>query len=178
MFFDLDQELVACGLGRSRWTPGTCITPYPSGAIAPSTAARSRGFGSEARDRHNSISAISQEDPRLYASAGPASAGSIATVARDVHIHDRRLAPEMALFCKFRSVSPIAFLLVVISGGGLLVQYGLLDIGLRVLGEVEVHVHNLGSGDMLPSAPCLQSFQFVQRSQHRSGMRSFVSQEV
>src|ERR1019366_2763164 len=33
-------------------------------------------------------------------------------------------------------------------------------------------------GDMLPGAPSLQSFQFVQRSQHRSGKRGFMPLEV
>ncbi len=83
----------------------------------------------------------------------------------------------MALFCKFQSVSPIAFLLLVISVG-FSVPSGRFDLGPRLLWEVDVDVHNRRSGDMLPGALCLQSLEFVQRSEHRSGKRNFVAQEV
>jgi hypothetical protein len=35
-----------------------------------------------------------------------------------------------------------------------------------------------GAGTCSPGAPCLQSFQLVQRSQHRSGKRGFMPLEV
>src|ERR1019366_7396039 len=80
-------------------------------------------------------------------------------------------------FGKFRSVSPIAFLLLLMSVG-FTAWNGPSDIGPRGLPVAYVHIHNHGSGDMLPGAPCLQSFQLVQRSQHRSGKRGFMPLEV
>lgn len=48
----------------------------------------------------------------------------------------------------------------------------------RGLSEAYVHVHNHGSGDMLPGAVCLQSFQFVHCSHHGSEKLAFVPSDV
>src|ERR1035437_6705609 len=73
----------------------------------------------------------------------------------------------MALFCKFRSVTRFTACYSV--------GFAARTRGLR---EAYVDVHCHGNGDMLPGAPCLQSFQFVQRSLHRSGKRGFMPLEV
>ena len=51
-----------------------------------------------------------------------------------------------------------------------------LDIGPRRFTEFYVHVHNRRNGDMLSGALCLQSFQFMLHSQHRSRKRRFLPQ--
>ena len=83
------------------------------------------------------------------------------------------LYPQMALFCKFRSVRPIAFFLLLISAGS--PASGPSDIGPSGLGDAYVHVHDRGNWDMLSGALCLQSFQFMQHFQPRRCQRITVS---
>ena len=74
-------------------------------------------------------------------------------------------------------MSPIAFLLLLMSVG-FTAWTGPSDIGPRGLPVAYVHIHNHGSGDMLPGAPSLQSFQVMQRFLQGSRGRSFVPPEV
>jgi len=56
---------------------------------------------------------------------------------------------------------PDCLLLLLVISVGFPTQTVSSDIGPRALPEAYVHVYNLGSGDMLPGAPCLRSVKFV-----------------
>ena len=61
--------------------------------------------------------------------------------------------PRMALFCKFRSVNPIAFPRLLIPVGFSVADPS--DIGPGGLGDADVHVDNRGDRDIIAGALCL-----------------------